>query len=128
TGVLVADGRIAALGAADALAGDAHDTIDLGQLTLAPGFIDTHVHMTGNGSLNTPEAMRRDSREVLLLQAAANAQIALTEGVTTLRDCGAHNDVIFPFKEAANRGVLPSPRILAAGAPLTRTAGHGHWW
>src|SRR5207253_6564235 len=71
---------------------------------------------------------RRDSRETLLLCAAANAQRALEEGITTLRDCGAHNDVIFPFKAAANAGVLPSPRILAAGAPLTRTGGHGHWW
>jgi imidazolonepropionase-like amidohydrolase len=127
-GVLVRDGRIAAIGQADAMAGDAEETLDLSGLTLAPGFIDTHVHMTGNGSRSAPEDMRRDSREVLLLQAAANAQVALAEGVTTLRDCGADNDVIFPFKEAANRGVLPSPRILAAGAPLTRTGGHGHWW
>jgi imidazolonepropionase-like amidohydrolase len=127
-GVLVRDGRIAAIGQAEALAGDAQESLDLSGLTLAPGFIDTHVHMTGNGSRSAPEDMRRDSREVLLLQAAANAQVALAEGVTTLRDCGADNDVIFPFKEAANRGVLPSPRILAAGAPLTRTGGHGHWW
>jgi imidazolonepropionase-like amidohydrolase len=127
-GVLVRDGRIAAIGQADALASDAEETLDLSGLTLAPGFIDTHVHMTGNGSRTAPEDMRRDGREVLLLQAAANAQVALAEGVTTLRDCGADNDVIFPFKEAANRGVLPSPRILAAGAPLTRTGGHGHWW
>jgi imidazolonepropionase-like amidohydrolase len=128
TGVLVREGRIAAVGSADKLASDADDTLDLDALTLAPGFIDTHVHMTGNGSRTAPEDMRRDSRDVLLLQAAANAQVALAEGITTLRDCGAHNDVILPFKEAANRGVLPSPRILAAGAPLTRTGGHGHWW
>jgi imidazolonepropionase-like amidohydrolase len=124
----VRDGRIAAIGQADALADDAEESLDLSGLTLAPGFIDTHVHMTGNGSRSAPEDMRHDSREVLLLQAAANAQVAVTEGVTTLRDCGADNDVIFPFKEAANRGVVPSPRILAAGAPLTRTGGHGHWW
>ena len=72
--------------------------------------------------------MLADSRETLLLRAAANAQAALVEGLTTVRDCGGDNDVIFPFKEAANRGVLPAPHILAAGAPLTRTGGHGHWW
>jgi imidazolonepropionase-like amidohydrolase len=128
TGVLVQNGHIVAVGEADALASDSDETLDLSELTLAPGFIDTHVHMTGNGSPNTPDSMQSDSREVLLLQAAANAQVALSEGVTTLRDCGAHNDVIFPFKDAANRGVFPSPRILASGAPLTRTGGHGHWW
>jgi imidazolonepropionase-like amidohydrolase len=127
-GVLVRDGRIADVGPLHRFAGQFEREIDLGLLTLAPGFIDTHVHMTGNGSRSAPDDMRRDSHTVLLLQAAANAHRALAEGVTTLRDCGAHNEVIFPFKEAANRGVLPSPRILAAGAPLTRTGGHGHWW
>jgi len=126
--VLVRDGRIAALGTSTELSATAVETLDLRQLTLAPGFIDTHVHITGNGSRTAPDDMRRDSREVLLLQAGANAQRALAEGVTTLRDCGAHNDVIFPFKDAANRGLIPSPRVLAAGAPLTRTGGHGHWW
>jgi imidazolonepropionase-like amidohydrolase len=128
TGVLVRAGRIVEVGDAHALAAEAATIVDLGALTLVPGFIDTHVHITGNGSRTAPEDMRRDSREVLLLQAGANAQRALAEGVTTMRDCGAHNDVIFAFKEAANRGLVPAPRILAAGAPLTRTGGHGHWW
>jgi len=126
--VLVRDGRIAAVGSDGSLEAEADDVLDLGALTLAPGFIDTHVHITGNGSRTAPDDMRRDSREVLLLQAGANAQRALAEGITTLRDCGAHNDVIFPFKDAANRGVIPAPHVLAAGAPLTRTGGHGHWW
>jgi imidazolonepropionase-like amidohydrolase len=125
--VLIQDGRIVGVGRADTLgAGD--QTLDLGNLVLAPGFIDTHVHMTGSGLLSAPDDMRRDSKETLLLRAAANVQRALSEGITTLRDCGARNDVIFPFKSAANAGVLPSPRILASGGPLTRTGGHGHWW
>lgn len=126
TAVLVQGERIAAVGSADELAAD--QVLDLGPLTLAAGLIDTHVHMTGNGARTAPEDMRRESHEVLLLQAASNASRALGEGITTLRDCGAHNDVIFPFKAAANRGIVPSPRVLAAGAPLTRTGGHGHWW
>ena len=124
--ILVHDGRIAELGPHGSLSGD--ELLDLGHLVLAPGFIDTHVHMTGSGLRSAPDDMRRDSREVLLLRAAGNAHRALAEGITTMRDCGARNEVIFPFKMAANTGVLPSPRILAAGAPLTRTGGHGHWW
>jgi imidazolonepropionase-like amidohydrolase len=125
--VLVENGRILEVGSGGTLGG-ADQTLDLGDLVLAPGFIDTHVHMTGSGLRSAVEDMRRDSREVLLLRAAANAQRALEEGITTMRDCGAHNEVIFPFKAAANSGVLPSPWILACGAPLTRTGGHGHWW
>jgi len=127
-GVLVRDGRVVAVGPAESLAAEADATVDLGPLTLAPGLIDTHVHITGNGSRSAPDDMRHDSRDILLLQAGANAQRALAEGITTVRDCGAHNDVIFPFKDAANRGLIPAPRVLAAGAPLTRTGGHGHWW
>lgn len=127
--LLVRDGRIVALGRlGDLDTGSAEQTLDLGPLTVSPGFIDTHVHITGSGTRSAPEDMQRDPPAVLLLRAAANAQRALAEGVTTVRDCGAHNDVIFPFKAAANHGVLPAPRVLAAGAPLTRTGGHGHWW
>ena len=126
--VLVRDGRIVAVGPAESLTAEADATVDLGPLTLAPGLIDTHVHITGNGSRTAPDDMRHDSRDILLLQAGSNAQRALAEGITTVRDCGAHNDVIFPFKDAANRGLIPAPRVLAAGAPLTRTGGHGHWW
>jgi imidazolonepropionase-like amidohydrolase len=84
--------------------------------------------MTGNGSHTAPVDMARDSREVLLLQAAENAHRALAEGITTMRDCGARNDVIFPFRDAARRGTVTAPNILACGAALTRTGGHGHWW
>jgi imidazolonepropionase-like amidohydrolase len=125
--LLIEDGRITYIGPTGT-AGSTQEVMDLGDLVLAPGFIDTHVHITGSGLRSATDDMQRDSKEILLLRAAANAQRALEEGITTVRDCGAHNDVIFPFKAAANAGVLPSPRVLAAGAPLTRTGGHGHWW
>src|SRR5712692_7205395 len=129
TAVLIRDGRIAAIDRSEELSrAEAAATIDLGDLVLSPGFVDTHVHITGSGQRSAPADMLADSHETLLLRAAANAQAALAEGLTAVRDCGGQNDVIFPFKEAANRGVLPAPRILAAGAPLTRTGGHGHWW
>jgi imidazolonepropionase-like amidohydrolase len=128
--VLVRDERIEAVGAASDLAGAARPdaVIDLGDLCLAPGFIDTHVHVTGNGTAAAPQDMQRDTQEVLLLQAADNALAALREGITTMRDCGARNPVIFAFREAAARGVIAAPNLLATGAALTRTGGHGHWW
>jgi imidazolonepropionase-like amidohydrolase len=128
--VVVAEGRIVAVGPSDRLLNDypAAARIDLGDLVLGPGFIDTHVHMTGNGSRTAPDDIQRESTEMLLLRAAENARLALAEGVTTLRDVGARADVIFPFRAAARAGVITAPRILAAGPPLTRTGGHGHWW
>ena len=72
--------------------------------------------------------MRNDAPETLLLRAAENGRRALREGVTTLRDCGGRNDVVFAYRDAARRGIVEAPRVLVTGAPLTRTGGHGHWW
>src|SRR5438132_7250912 len=96
TAVLVRDGRIAAIDRWEELSrAEAVEIIDLGELVLSPGFIDTHVHITGSGLRSAPADMVSDSRETLLLRAAANAQMALAEGLTTVRDCGGDNDVIF---------------------------------
>jgi imidazolonepropionase-like amidohydrolase len=129
--VLVEGDRIAAVGRADEF-GDAGDAdrrvIDLRPATLVPGFVDTHVHATGSGLPTAPADMRTDAPEVLLMRAVENGRRALAEGVTTLRDCGARNEVILAYRDAARRGVVTAPRVLACGSPLTRTAGHGHWW
>ena len=102
--------------------------VDLRPAALVPGFVDTHVHSTGSGLRSAPADMRTDSPEVLLLRAADNGRRALNEGVTTMRDCGARNDVILAYRDAARRDVVTAPRVLACGSPLTRTGGHGHWW
>jgi imidazolonepropionase-like amidohydrolase len=122
--------RITAVGSYRDLAAAAAgaELIDLPGLVLSPGFIDTHVHITGNGTVTAPVEIQQATPETLLLRAAGNAQAALAEGVTTVRDLGAPNSVIVPFRDAAAAGLFPSPHVLVAGAPLTRTGGHGCWW
>lgn len=126
--VLVEQGRIAAVGAGAELAPRADRMLELDARWVAPGFVDTHVHMTGTGTVDAPAGMAREPREVLLLRAAENARRALAEGITTMRDCGARADVIFPFRDAAGQRIVPAPNLLACGGALTRTGGHGHWW
>ena len=128
---IMTDGsRIVQVGTFDELAAAVPEAVvlELTGLFLAPGFIDTHVHITGNGTVSAPIEIQKASPETLLLRAAGNAQTALAEGVTTVRDLGAPNSVILPFRDAAAAGLFPAPRVLVAGAPLTRTGGHGHWW
>jgi imidazolonepropionase-like amidohydrolase len=50
--------------------------------------------------------------------------VALRAGVTTVRDCGGKANVIFGLRDAIEAGVLPGPRIFAAGPAITITGGH----
>lgn len=48
-------------------------------------------------------------------------------GTTTVRDVGAPNGVSFAIRQAVAQGIVPGPRILAAGAPIVMiTGGHCH--
>jgi imidazolonepropionase-like amidohydrolase len=127
--VLIEDDRIATIGKAEELTPDSDaDTIDARPFSLVPGLIDTHVHITGSGTRSAPELRKTEPVEMHMLRAAGNAARALREGITTVRDCGARNDAIFPFRNAIEKGALDAPRVLTSGSPLTRTGGHGHWW
>ena len=126
--VLVRDGRIEAVGRWPAPATDDAEILDVRPLSLVPGFVDTHVHITGSGQRSAVEDRKAETPDVMLLRAAGNGARNLREGVTTVRDCGARNDVIFPYRDGSRRGLLAAPRVLATGSPLTRTGGHGFMW
>ena len=127
--ILVRDGLIEAVDGWAALSpATVERVVDLRPLSLIPGFVDTHVHITGSGLVSAPVDMWTESPETHLLHAAANGLRALQEGLTTVRDVGAGNAVIFAYRDGTRRGVIPGPRVLACGGALTRTGGHGHWW
>lgn len=95
--------------------------IDLGDRTLMPGGIDTHVHIgwhfdAGTGRSHDDETDRNESAEASALYAEENAYATLMGGITTVQSLGAPIDK--PLREAAARGVLPSPRILTAIEPI----------
>ena len=127
--ILVRDGRIEAVGGwAELSPASVERTLDVRPLSLVPGFVDTHVHITGSGLPSAPVDAWTEPPETQLLHAASNGIRALQEGLTTVRDVGAGNAVIFAYRDGTRRRVIDGPRVLASGAPLTRTGGHGHWW
>jgi len=95
----------------------AHIDIDLGDRTLMPGGIDTHVHIgwhfDKNGRSNDDGT--GESADEYAMFAAENAYKTLLGGVTTVQSLGAPIDkTIRDFS-----GRLPFPRVLTAVEPIT---------
>jgi imidazolonepropionase-like amidohydrolase len=100
------------------------ERLEFPDLTLMPGLVDCHVHINNRGDGNPIEGRAPEDDDLRLIQSAANAQIALTAGITTLRECGAARRTIFSIKEALRRGIITGPRMSVAGRPVTITGGH----
>jgi imidazolonepropionase-like amidohydrolase len=120
--ILIADGRIAAI--EQGAIGGEHQTVDLGDLTLLPGLIDTHVHLTVGHSPWKMETFIASTPQWQLLYAVENGRSALESGITTLRDCGGRKELLLPLRDAIAVGAVRGPRLLVAGPPVTTTAGH----
>ncbi|MFO1541299.1 MAG: amidohydrolase family protein [Chloroflexota bacterium] len=101
---------------------------DYGDATLLPGLVDGHTHLVAPGDATRGDVIGAEDESFLLLRAAANAAAALRSGVTTLRENGAKGRVAFDLRDAILRGVLPGPRMLVCGRPVTITGGHLHFF
>jgi imidazolonepropionase-like amidohydrolase len=130
--VLIEDGRIAAVGP-ESSPGPQHEAagrvteIDGSGHSLLPGLINCHVHLCSDGSANMIRQVREDTVPLATLRAVKNLGVALNSGVTTVRDCGAADDVAIELARAVADGLISGPRILAAGRVITMTGGHGHF-
>jgi imidazolonepropionase-like amidohydrolase len=77
--------------------GMASRVVDLGEMTVVPGLIDVHVHLTIGGPV----------RE--------NALADLRAGFTTVADQGARTNRLLVLRDSINAGQIEGPRVLAAG-------------
>jgi len=97
-------------------------TIDLGDRTLMPGGIDTHVHIgwhfdAKDGRSHDDETDRDETAQESVLYAAENAVRTIEGGITTVQSLGAPVDK--PLRDAIARGTLLGPRILTAIDPIS---------
>jgi imidazolonepropionase-like amidohydrolase len=121
--VVVEDGHITSVGPTRDLSNA--EVVDLGDATLLPGLIDAHVHLVWSASAEPHEVVERESRALTTLRCAANAALHLRAGVTTVRDVGATDGLSVDIARAVELGVLPGPRVVAAGRAIAMTGGHG---
>lgn len=101
--------------------------LDVGNRTIMPGLIDTHVHILLSGSLSSGQESRAATESQALLMGVRNAQVALKSGLTTVRDCGDRDYVSLALRDCINHGDLAGPRVLCSGPVITSTAGQ-LWW
>jgi imidazolonepropionase-like amidohydrolase len=129
-GVLLDGDRILASGP-DVVRGAVGDApiLDLEGRTLLPGLVDCHVHLSWSARATPVATLIEElaSPERLALRTAGNALAALRRGTTTVRDLGDPDSVVFALRKAVAEGIVPGPRILAAGRVLTTPAGHCHF-
>ena len=96
------------------------DTVDLKGRTLMPGLTDAHVHVCAVEG-NIPEQHRHNPPSLIAAKALRRMEQCLMQGFTTVRDAGGAD---YGFREAAESGLYPGPRMLVSGRPLSQTGGH----
>jgi imidazolonepropionase-like amidohydrolase len=127
-GILVERERIQAVGPLAQVQAQAANArvIDLSQMTVLPGLIDTHTHLLLQGDITSQEyedQILKQSIAYRAILAARNARIALEHGFTAIRDVETEGAMYadVDVKLAVNRGEIPGPRIFASTRAMAPT-------
>ena len=121
--VVITDGRVVSVGKAGDAAPKGAERVDLPGVTLLPGLIDMHVHLTSAAKYGGYTGYQFTDTFWTAV-GVANAKSTLEAGFTTVRNVGSafYGDV--GLREAIDEGWIPGPRIMAAGYALGATGGH----
>src|SRR5216117_493914 len=119
TTIVIAGSRITRLDPALTAA-----TYDLSRLTVMPGGIDTHVHLTSHFDANGRAHNDPGGAEPLdqtVLYTEENGYRALMSGITTVQSIGSNLDR--DLRDAIARGTMPGPRVITSLDWITPEAG-----
>jgi len=98
--------------------------IDLSDNFVMPGFIDLHVHLSGQfGSARKLDRVTKTDADTAFT-AQMYAGRTLQAGFTTVRDLGSRGDAIFALRDAIKAGKVAGPKVLVSGDSITPTGGH----
>ncbi len=125
--VVVEAGKIVSVGSNVTTPGPSSKVIDLGDVTLLPGFIDAHTHLTMDFDPDYNGAALRSLQRTIpemAIRTTMNAQKTLMAGFTTVRDLGSDSFLDVGLRNAINEGIVPGPRMLVSVHALGSTGGH----
>lgn len=89
---------------------------DLRGLTVLPGWIDAHAHVTWSFGKDGKNVGAGETTQEAAYRSATNAWLTLMAGFTTIQSPGSPTDV--PLRDAIAKGLLPGPRLLTSVEPL----------
>jgi imidazolonepropionase-like amidohydrolase len=121
--ITIANGRISAVGEQGAGIPAGARRIDLPGMTLLPGLIDMHVHLTSDPRFGGYRKLEFTDNFWTVV-GVANAKKTLEAGFTTVRNVGSSNYNDVALKQAIEQGYVPGPRIVPATYAIGATGGH----
>ena len=100
--------------------------IDLGDVTLLPGLMDMHTHLSIGRAEGYPTGRESSDGPIdQAIRATVNAKATLLAGFTSVREAGATDFIDVSLKKAIAHGTIIGPRITPSGAQISMTGGHG---
>ncbi|WP_158752352.1 amidohydrolase family protein [Acidobacterium sp. S8] len=101
--------------------GDAE--IDMRNMTVLPGLIDVHTHLTMDTNFDPYHELSTSVAKSALI-GARNAKVTLEAGFTTVRNVGADGYADVDLRDAINEGLIEGPHMQVSGPALGITGGH----
>ena len=96
---------------------------DYGDVTLLPGLCDMHVHF--GYYYSQPDQGAFDDF-MIAYYAQEQAKLALSLGITTVRDLSSPHNLCKQLQLAGEKGWVKVPRIIHSDAGMCMTGGHGY--
>jgi imidazolonepropionase-like amidohydrolase len=121
--ITIVDGRISAVGKSGDPADAAARRVELPGVTLLPGLIDMHVHLTLDPRYGGYRSLEYTDNFWTIV-GVANAKKTLEAGFTTVRNVGSSNYNDVALKQAIEAGYITGPRIVPATYAIGATGGH----
>src|SRR2546421_6763388 len=126
--LIVTDNKITAVGDARSVRVPAGaKVIELGNVTLLPGFIDAHTHLIGRvvGDPEGDMSTVKDYESFGAILGVLHARDTLMAGFTSVRNVGASGRFDdMALRKAINEGWTIGPRMETAGHAIGITGGH----
>jgi imidazolonepropionase-like amidohydrolase len=121
--ITITDGRITAVSTQSEAVPPGARHIELRGMTLLPGLIDMHVHLTADPRYSGYNSLEFTDNFWTIV-GVANAKRTVEAGFTTVRNVGSEHFDDVALKQAIEQGYVPGPRIVPATYAIGATGGH----